>query len=644
MAKKEPETLNYKGCSCVYRRCGTAIVGSGAAGFAAANRLMDTGYNDILMVTEGVNMGTSRNTGSDKQTYYKLNLCGNTQDSPRGMAQTLFDGESMDGDLALCEAANSARCFYYLCEAGVPFPFNEAGEYAGYKTDHDPAMRATSAGPLTSKFMTECLQKKAAARDLEILDGWQAVELAVKDGSCCGLTAMNRKTGAWLLIQAGNVIFATGGPSGIYDAVVYPASQTGSTGIALRAGARAKNLMEWQYGITSTKFRWNCSGSYEQVLPRYVSTAQDGSDVREFLRDYFENVGQMLSAQFLKGYQWPFDPRKTLIENGGSSILDIAVYNEIVNKNRRVWIDYMHNPTGLEVTGENAFAALDETAYTYLKNSGCLLPLPIDRLEQMNPNAVDLYRSHGIDLHTEMLEVAVSAQHNNGGIAGDMWWESEIPHLFVIGEVNGSHGVFRPGGCALNSGQVGALRASQRITTAYRKTSELSREEFLKTAYSLLDGSLDFTSKLARGHGRKPAEITAELRRLMSADCAHMRSAAKTQEALVRLKELEADAENGCCADCAPQIAEAFKLRDAIITSRALAQSIDAYIKYGGGSRGSYLIEGTENDNGALAGKILEVSLKDGGPECSWRDVRPIPQPEEWFENVWRNYKQLYQN
>ena len=51
MAKKEPETLNYKGCSCVYRRCGTAIVGSGAAGFAAANRLMDTGYNDILMVT-----------------------------------------------------------------------------------------------------------------------------------------------------------------------------------------------------------------------------------------------------------------------------------------------------------------------------------------------------------------------------------------------------------------------------------------------------------------------------------------------------------------------------------------------------------------------------------------------------------------
>ena len=242
----EQEFFRTDGLFAQLYRCNTAIVGSGAAGYNAADCLWRAGQHDILLLTENRLCGTSRNTGSDKQTYYKLNLCGNTQDSPRSMAQTLFDGESMDGDLALCEAANSARCFYYLCEAGVPFPFNEAGEYAGYKTDHDPAMRATSAGPLTSKFMTECLQKKAAARGLEILDGWQAVELAVKDGICCGLTAMNRKTGAWLLIQADNVIFATGGPSGIYDAVVYPASQTGSTGIALRAGARAKNLMEWQ--------------------------------------------------------------------------------------------------------------------------------------------------------------------------------------------------------------------------------------------------------------------------------------------------------------------------------------------------------------------------------------------------------------
>ena len=37
---------------------------------------------------------------------------------------------------------------------GVPFPKNRWGEYVGYKTDHDPARRATSVGPYTSKCMT----------------------------------------------------------------------------------------------------------------------------------------------------------------------------------------------------------------------------------------------------------------------------------------------------------------------------------------------------------------------------------------------------------------------------------------------------------------------------------------------------------
>ena len=53
-------------------RCNTAVVGSGAAGFNAADRLWQLGQHDIVLVTENRAGGTSRNTGSDKQTYYKL--------------------------------------------------------------------------------------------------------------------------------------------------------------------------------------------------------------------------------------------------------------------------------------------------------------------------------------------------------------------------------------------------------------------------------------------------------------------------------------------------------------------------------------------------------------------------------------------
>ena len=155
------------------------VIGTGAAGYNAACRLKEMGVN-VAIVTEGVNCGTSRNTGSDKQTYYKLGLGGDSPDSVRKMAENLFAGGCVDGDNALCEAALSVRSFMNLCELGVEFPVNRYGEYVGYKTDHDPYASATSAGPLTSKFMTEALQKKADSLNITVFDGCYAVKILKK--------------------------------------------------------------------------------------------------------------------------------------------------------------------------------------------------------------------------------------------------------------------------------------------------------------------------------------------------------------------------------------------------------------------------------------------------------------------------------
>ena len=169
------------------------VIGTGAAGYNGAIRLKQFGVN-VAIVTEGINCGTSRNTGSDKQTYYKLGLSGDSPDSVHKMAQNLFDGGCVDGDNALCEAALSARCFLHLCELGVPFPVNRYGEYVGYKTDHDPFARATSAGPLTSKFMTEALQKKAESLSIKVFDGYKAVKLLKENGRICGLLCQKGKS------------------------------------------------------------------------------------------------------------------------------------------------------------------------------------------------------------------------------------------------------------------------------------------------------------------------------------------------------------------------------------------------------------------------------------------------------------------
>ena len=206
-----------------YIKLNTCVVGSGAAGFAAAVRLRQAGCRDVAILTENVNSGTSRNTGSDKQTYYKLGMCGDVPDSVAAMARDLFSCGCTDGDSALCEAALSARCFFFLCDLGVPFPCDANGQYAGYKTDHDTAGRASSCGPLTSKKMTECLEQRAAELGIRVFSGRTAVDILKKDGGreICGLVAVSRDGSGGpdsytvTVVNCKNIIWATGGPAGI---------------------------------------------------------------------------------------------------------------------------------------------------------------------------------------------------------------------------------------------------------------------------------------------------------------------------------------------------------------------------------------------------------------------------------------------
>ena len=94
-------------------------------------------------------------------------------------------------------------------------------------------------------------------------------------------------------------------------------------------------MTEWQYGLASLNPRWNVSGTYMQVLPAIISVDADGTE-REFTGDYYGDIYTALSAEFLKGYQWPFDNRRAA---DGSSVIDLLVYRETVLSGRRVYLD-----------------------------------------------------------------------------------------------------------------------------------------------------------------------------------------------------------------------------------------------------------------------------------------------------------------
>ena len=689
----------------------TVVVGTGSAGFAAADRLWEFGQDSVIMVTDKVGAGASRNAGSDKQTYYKLSLSGEEADSVHEMARTLFSGGAMDGDNALAEAALSARAFLRLADLGVPFPQSRFGEFVGYKTDHDPRRRGTSVGPYTSRSMVEQLEKKVARNGTPIYDNCRVIDLITRDTAdgpqIAGLLLLRTDVrhddarSPYLLIRATNVVYATGGPAGIYATRVFPNGQWGASGAAYRAGVRGKGVTEWQFGLASIKPRWNVSGTYMQVVPRFVSTDADGNDEREFLTEAIPDYGRLISLVFLKGYQWPFDVRKA---TDGSSLIDLLVYRETVLRGRRVFLDFRSNP----VRETFDHSALDPEPYEYLEKAGVLFGTPIQRLRTMNEPAYQFYldKNPYVDLEQEMLEVDVCAQHNNGGLSVDAWWQSNVGGFFPVGEAGGAHGVYRPGGSALNSGQVGATRAAQFIA-ARRTDDPVDQSAFVEAAAPLLTDATTLVQAAAEraraGQQDNTGTMLTAVQELMSAKAGPVRSAQSIDEALAQVHEWLSNYGEQISADISSRrsVNRTFLVRDILTTAYVYLSAMADYVAQGGRSRGSvlYTDPGGELpkvgygpdaqreldlpelfrftlDDGALAGQVQEAAwlapegspaprghagfarpTDDGGgdwapivqrdagdpagrPLFRWRPVRPIPADDDFFENVWREFRE----
>jgi succinate dehydrogenase/fumarate reductase flavoprotein subunit len=575
------------------------------------------------------------------------------------------------------------------------------GTFIGYKTDNDPYERATSAGPKTSKFMTECLQKQLERYGIIIYDN-QEVGLLLTVGSgqskrMAGVVtidkkAINESNYAINVFLGENIVLAAGGPGELYKTSVYPKGQVGIHGLAFKAGLLGENLTESQFGLASVKFRWNVSGTYMQAIPRIFSTDNKGKDEREFLADFFPSIRKLATNIFLKGYQWPFDPQriaphqlnglaclgseilvKDAVEQpigaGQSSLIDILVFNE-TKKGRRVFLDFRRNPSspskGFDIND------LEPEAYQYLKKAGALLATPIERLFAMNPPAIEIYQENGIDLYSQPLEIAVCAQHNNGGFAVNKWWQSNIPHTFVIGEMAATHGVRRPGGAALNAGQVGGLRAAEYITNVYPPESDTNHpdnqaqiKQQLSQFISKLDGYKSSAGLVAQ-------EVIEEIQTRMTASAGHIRELNDARNALKEAIQLYKDIQtHGVRLQNHSDIIRAIQAEHLALTSVAYLMAIVELLKLGSGSRGSHLVvseDGTQihpniidkatgrplrfkPENKQLRDSVLQIEYDPASPDLSaggladlFRtisiSVRPIPTDRKAFEPGWRDYRE----
>ena len=658
-------------------RYNTVIVGAGAAGMNCAVHLCDfmeqkgvkKPKERIAVVTAGLGLGASRMSGSDKQTYYKIGTSPDIADSAEEFAKSLTAAGCCHGDSALIEAIGSLREFYHLVQAGVPFPTDSSGTFIGYKTDHDPYERATSAGPKTSRFMSECLQKQLKKYGVKIHDKQEAAHLITVgsggDKRIAGIITVDKKkigksNQAVNVFLGANIVFAAGGPGELFKTTVYPNGQLGIHGLAFKAGLIGVNLTESQFGLASIKFRWNVSGTYMQALPRIYSTSARGKDEKEFLTDFFPSMSKMATDIFLKGYQWPFDPQR--IENLKSSLIDVLVFNE-TQKGRRVYMDFLKNPIGNNSMDEFSIDALEPEAKEYLQKAGALQKTPIERLAHMNTPAIEIYKENGIDLYSEPLEIAVCAQHNNGGFAVNKWWQSNIAHTFIIGEMAGTHGVKRPGGSALNAGQTGGLRAAEYIVNAYGcdMPDYSDKQSEIDAQISAIVTGLD---KLACETGLNPRKVLEEIQSRMTASAGHIRELNDAQKALKEALELyKSIQEKGFNSKNPKALIMAVQAGHLALASVAYLKAVVELLEQGSGSRGSHLVLTQDGvgihpdvidkatneplkfkpENESLRSSVLQIEYDANSPDLFRSnnvELRPAPTDRKAFEPAWQDYRE----
>ncbi len=566
---------------------GCVVVGSGAAGLRAAVEMRRRGVA-VAILSQSAWGGTSACSGSDKQTLHTANTA-DQGDNFRAMARAIRAGGAMDEDTAYVEAVGSGRAMASLQYLGLPLPQDALGGTLRYRTDHDDVGRATSCGPRTSRLMVKVLAAEAIRLEVPVFNQTTAIRILTDDTGqrVAGVLAVRDKdktaTNPYglTIFTAPHLVLAAGGPGELFRDSVFPNGCFGSLGLALEAGITLTNLTEHQFGIGTRRegFPWNLSGTYVQVMPHVYSVDSAGVE-QNFLASSYRTSQELASNLFRKGYQWPFHATRMLVF--GSSLVDLAIWRETA-AGRRVFMDFNRNPVG--VPGDLPFSLdrLDADAGGYLQSAGAVQDLPIDRLRHMNPLSIELYRRYKVDIATEPLEFAVNHQHMNGGIAVDVWGQSSLSGCYAVGEAAGTHGATRPGGAALNAGQVFGTRAAEHI--ASRTTGAAPWQASADLAVAQITAMVHPASPLT------PNGLRDQVQARMSDHAGILCTPGAVATALAEARALNADiADLGIALDRTRDLARAVQRQQMALASEAVLAALDHYIKAGGGSRGARAI------------------------------------------------------
>ncbi len=506
------------------------VIGSGAAGMYAAIEASRAGAGDVLLVDRSL-IGRGGATVMAQMTV-AVALGEEVPDDPsHHYDDTIRAGRGLcDEKLSqlLCEEAPA--CIRELDHWGVGWARKDNHITATTAPGHDRPrcvyVDFINTGPAVSKTLRGVIARTPSIRkrgDLCIVD------LAVRDGEAIGAAGYHVGSGTPVTIAAKSTVLATGGLTRLYRRNSASANMGGDGyALALRAGASLIDMEFVQFFPIG------------HLAPRLV-----GMDPIMWDPFRYKLGGRLLNCRMEE-----FTSRYGLDEDG----------KYVLTRDLATYAIFKEVEAGCGSPHGGAYLSFQHCSEAALR--AAFGPV-IDRLAA---NAIDL---------TKMpVEVAPIAHYHMGGVKADATMASELPGLFVAGEVvGGANGANRLSGNAITEALVFGRRAGK---SAAVQAQHMSRPELRAHDVSAALELVRSDSSPRPGGDTNAAAMIARLQAIMADDVGPFRNRAKLSRALASIAELEVALGEGPAAAAGPfdlRRLDWFDLRNMLTVARVVAQA-----------------------------------------------------------------------
>jgi len=399
------------------------VIGGGGGGVTAALTVHENGAKVILATK--LRLGDSNTIMAEGG----IAVASLPEDSPAAhYIDTMVGGRFKNiPDVVEALVNEAPSILEWLTKLGVCFDRKADGSYFNHMPAGHSFKRAHSIKDLTGLELMRVLGDEIRNKDIEVLEFSPAVELILDpDGQCVGAVLEDLDTGRNLVVEAGAVIMATGGMGRLHPNGFPTSNHYGATadGVVMASRANAKLLYIEYIQYHPTGVAWP-----EQMLGLLLSEAirAEGAHVVNCDGETFVNhleTRDTLSAAILR----ECGPRGKGVETPTGTM--------------GVWLDTpMIDMKGGKGTFVRRFAGIHHD-----------------------------YKKYGIDPIQEPLLVYPTQHYQNGGVAINVHGQSNVPHLYMAGEVAGGvHGHNRLGANSLVDIFVFGRRAGRHASENYRK-------------------------------------------------------------------------------------------------------------------------------------------------------------------------------